>query len=191
MRHAVLTAAIDLLADGVEAATVPAIAARSGVHASSIYRRWGDQGGVLLDALLDAADSASPIPHTGSLRDDLIALLSDVQRMFASPIGAGLVEIILLTPRDEGLAELRRAYWASRHGALVGMIDAAIARGELPAGTDAAFTLELLVGPVHTRALLDRGNPDASLPARIVDSVLYGIAGVAHPLQRRSERSSA
>jgi AcrR family transcriptional regulator len=196
VRHAVLASAVDLVtAEGADAATIPAIAARAGVNSSSVYRRWGNREAVLLDALLEAADDAAPIPRTGDLREDLIALLRDVQTMLASPLGDAMVKILLLSPGDDSLADLRRTYWSRRLEHVGQILRAAVERGQLPADTDVAFTIELLVGPLHTRALFSGSQPDPAVPARIIDRVLpirpnradsgadrpHGQAGIAVP----------
>ena len=185
VRRAVLDAAVELLIkDGVAATTVPAIAARAGVHATSIYRRWGDRSGVLLDALLDASGAMTPAPRSGDLRADLIAALAHVQQMLASPLGPAMLEIVLAQSGDTSAAELTRMYWARRLKDVGAIVEEAIVRGELPLGTDPEFTCQLLTGPLHAEALFNRGNPDPALPDRTVDSVLYGIARAT----RRSAR---
>jgi len=159
----------------VAGTTVPAIAARAGVHATSIYRRWGNRSGVLLDALLDASGAMTPASRSGDLRADLIIALAHVQQVLASPLGPAMLEIVLAGSGDTSAAELTRMFWARRLKDLGAIVEDAIVRGELPVDTDPEFTMELLTGPLHAQALLHRENPDPALPERTVDSVLYGI----------------
>ncbi len=163
-----------LLEGGVEAVTIPAVAARAGVHASSIYRRWGERDALLVEALLERADTEIPIPDTGSLREDLVLLVDEVRRLLMSPFGRALAE--LLTSSDAAsLAELRRTYWAARLARAQAIADRAVERGELDAGVDRRLLFELIVGPLHTRAMTTPGRIDRALPRRIVDTVLDGV----------------
>src|ERR1700751_5486813 len=86
-RESVLDAALVFLgSEGPHALTVSEVAARAGVHETSIYRRWGSREALIIDALLSASQEFLPIPDTGSLRADLIA--------FANSLGAYLNETV-------------------------------------------------------------------------------------------------
>lgn len=163
-----------LVDDGLDATTIPAVAERSGVHHTSIYRRWRDRGVLIRDAILHAVDGAVPVPDTGHVRSDLIELVEGVRALFGSPFGAVLIDVV--RSRDDGLAELQHTYWDARldHAAVV--IERAVARGELPPGSDHRLIFELLVGPLHGRFLLGGNDRDAVTADVIVDAVLYGVA---------------
>ena len=50
-------------------------------------------------------------------------------------------------------------------------------RGEVPVDLAAATTLELVVAPLHFRALLIRQPVDADAIAKFVDALLKGLPG--------------
>lgn len=63
---------------------------------------------------------------------------------------------------------------------IVGAIERAIARGELPAGTDPLLVMEPIFAPLHFRVAVFGENPDLGGAARLVDLVLAGArAGAA------------
>jgi AcrR family transcriptional regulator len=69
VRRTVLAAAFDELADnGVAGSTVAGVARRSGVHETTIYRRWITRENLLVDAMLNRSAQAIPPPDTGSTR---------------------------------------------------------------------------------------------------------------------------
>jgi AcrR family transcriptional regulator len=174
VRRAVLDATMQLLVeDGPDAATIPAIAERSGVYHTSIYRRWKNRGAVIHEAILDAVDTVTPVPDTGGIRTDLIEVLNEVRRLLQSPLGAVLLD--LARSRDESLAELQQTYWDGRLDRGSVIVERAMVRGELPAATDHRLVFELLVGPLHARTLLSRGHLDSIRVEVIVDVVLDGI----------------
>ncbi len=80
----VLEATRTLLAEkGFEATTTQAIAERSGVHASAIYRRWSTRTEIIEEAVASGFPLMSVAP-TGDLRRDLRRLL----RAMAATLGA-------------------------------------------------------------------------------------------------------
>ena len=70
----VLAVAGDLLADeGRQGFSIDAVAKRSGVARTTIYRHWPELGDLLFDTFR-AMGHVVPIVETGSVRDDLVAL---------------------------------------------------------------------------------------------------------------------
>jgi AcrR family transcriptional regulator len=63
VRRTVLDAALaELSAVGYAAFTIDGVARRSGVHKTTIYRRWNGPGQLVADAIISYADAAAPIP---------------------------------------------------------------------------------------------------------------------------------
>ena len=175
VRREVLAATLQiLLEEGLAATTIPAIAERSGVHHTSIYRRWNDRTALIREAALSAVDAEAPVPDTGNLRSDLIAGLDEVRKLLISPLGTVLLDAA--RSRDDDLNELRRTYWDARLDHCSVIVEHAVARGELPAGTDHRLVFELLIGPIHARMLLSPDTLDDVSTTTIVDAVLNGVA---------------
>ena len=76
-RQAILAAAAELLlARGLGAVSMDAVADRAGVSKATIYRWWPTKETLALDALYTEWATATPAPRdTGSLRGDLLSLL--------------------------------------------------------------------------------------------------------------------
>jgi hypothetical protein len=55
------------------------------------------------------------------------------------------------------------------------MIERAKERGEVPADLDAATALELVIAPLHFRALLTRQPIDEQATEQLVDALLTGL----------------
>src|SRR5665213_2836916 len=71
-KAATFEAAATLTAErGHEAVTMTEIAARAGVAATSLYRRWGDVRVLLMEVAVERLMRERPLPDTGSLREDL------------------------------------------------------------------------------------------------------------------------
>jgi AcrR family transcriptional regulator len=175
VREAIVVATIGLLLEeGRAGLSIPAVAARAGVAPTSIYRRYGDLDGLLLDVLLEQADAALPIPDTGSFRGDAIALLEGVRELLASPFGRIFAEVVMAWRGPEDWP-MRSAYWGERLGRATVIVERGIDRGELAPGSDPRLVLELMLGPLHARALTAPERLGADLPARIIDTCLAGV----------------
>jgi hypothetical protein len=59
---------------------------------------------------------------------------------------------------------------------LAAQIERAKERGEVPADLDAATSLELVIAPLHFRALLARQPIDDQAIAQLVDALLTGLS---------------
>ncbi len=157
------------------------IARRAGIHGTSIQRRWGTRENLILDALLDYSREQLPIPDTGTLRDDLSAFARSIAAYLATPLGEALARALATADDDQILAASRAEFWRTRYDAARVIIDRAVDRHELPAGTDTALALEFLVAPLHFRKLLSRQPIDDELIRRQVDILVRGLApGVDH-----------
>ena len=176
VRRIVLAAAFDELAEnGVANASVAGVARRSGVHETTIYRRWITRENLFVDAMLNRSAQEIPVPDTGTIRGDLLAIARAVIAYMTSPVGHAVLHAALL-PTDDGYTEARHAFWSGRIDALRVVVQRGIDRGELLANTDPGLLLETLVAPLHGRLLLTGEPIGDDLPEQLVDLVLRGAA---------------
>jgi AcrR family transcriptional regulator len=177
VREAVLKATLHVVAEhGADAVSISEIARQAEVHETSVYRRWPTKEHLVLDALLDYSEAKLPIPNTGTLRDDLVAFATEVIAYLDSPLGRTLVRSMAVAGDDDTLAAGRAQFWKSRLDLAGAMIARAKDRGEVSTGLDAALALELLIAPLHFRALLTRQPIDEHDIAQLVDALLTGLA---------------
>jgi AcrR family transcriptional regulator len=178
-RQAILDAARELLAEdgGVRALTVEAVAARSGVAKTTIYRRWRDKWELALDAvMIDMLPRFDDPVDVGDTRQELITFIDPIVKFLGSrpygPAMQALVSVIASEP------ELARAYRERvvepRREQLAPVIARGIARGDLRPDTDVQLLHEFLLGPTFYRLLLSGGSLDRRLAARLVDGILAG-----------------
>ncbi len=178
VRADVLRSTLEALAEnGASGLTVSEIARRSGVHATSIQRRWGTLQNLILDALLTYSQEQLPVPDTGNLRDDMVALARLIAAYLNTPLGAALAQAMATVEEDAQLAASRAQFWQTRYDVTRVIVDRAIDRHELAADTDHQLALELMVAPLHFRALLVRQPIEEDRIERLVDTLLHGLAG--------------
>ena len=80
------------------------------------------------------------------------------------------------SPHDSRLAAANGRFWAERLALDGVIVERAIERGEVAAGTDPGRVIEAVVGPIHLRLLLTGEPVDRSFLEWIVDVVVDGIA---------------
>jgi AcrR family transcriptional regulator len=168
-----------LAEDGLAGMSIEQVAARAGVGKATIYRRWPSRGALALDAFMAEFSQLLSPPNTGSVRGDLVSALRTWSRAVTQTrAGRMLAGLLAEAQRDENLA----AAWRERvfeplrrqHRAIV---REAVARGELPGGTDADLVLDLLFGAAYHRLLHGHLKLTDRFARQAVDIVLDGLGG--------------
>lgn len=176
-RASVLAAALELMNEkGIAGTTIEAVAGRSGVAKTTIYRQWADAPALVLATLDDLLQPPAD-PDLGTLRADLLLLVGGLaQALVASPAAGIMAGLMDAAERDPAFAALHAREAERRHGVVLAVIERGIRRGELPAGTDPHDVLDLLTGPIFYRRYTGRARLDAPFAARVVSRVLaaYG-----------------
>jgi AcrR family transcriptional regulator len=188
-KQAILDATRELLAEGgdVGSLTVEAVAARSGVAKTTIYRRWRDKWELALDAvMIDMLPGFAEPVDVGDTRKELITFVDAARKNLSTlpsaPAMQGLASQIATEP------ELGRVYREQvvepRREQLRPVVERGIARGDLRPDTDVRLVHELLVGPIFYRLLFSGGPIDRKLSVRIVDATLEGFTPAAKKRSR-------
>ena len=168
--ESVFAAAIAELADRAYAdISVESIAARAGVHKTTVYRRWGSKPELIRQALAGAAGTHIQVPDTGRADTDARMLARAVQAILAAPQGAAITTALIVGGLSSPeIAELMRQFWAGRLAAIEVIVARAVGRGELPPGTDPAAFMHAVSAPLYFRLLVTREpitEPDADAAA--------------------------
>ncbi|WP_327147770.1 TetR/AcrR family transcriptional regulator [Nocardia sp. NBC_01329] len=155
----------ELTEHGYDALTVDTVAARAGVHRTTVYRRWRDVGGLLGDVFAAAADIDWHPRDTGSLHGDLAALNQEIQDSLTEEpsIAAALIAVSF---RSEEAARALRELWENRYAQSEVVVERAVRRGELAPDVDARAVLIAATAPVYHQLALLRSPPDPRLPDR-------------------------
>lgn len=137
--------------------SVETIAARAGVHKTTVYRRWGTKAELVAQALAGAAAAAIEVPDTGTIESDLRALSRSVGAVLADPGGAAITRALLAGAAESAeIGALMDRFWATRLAAISAIVDRAVQRGEISTGTDAAGIMNAVAAPLYYRLLVTR-----------------------------------
>jgi AcrR family transcriptional regulator len=181
--NAVLAAAAELLlAHGLHAVSMDAVAKRAGVSKATIYRWWPTKETLALDALYSAWAAARPPPRdTGSLRGDLLSLMRRWARLTSTrPYGRVIAALIARAQTDPDFAaEYRRRFVEPRRDESRAVFQRAITRGEIPADVKIEVALDLLYGPLYLRLLHGHAPLSDRFVCDLVDLAMSGISATA------------
>jgi AcrR family transcriptional regulator len=150
--------------------TMTEIAERAGVAATSLYRRWGEVGILLLEVTVDQLDREHPLPDTGSLDGDLRAWAQRIAAGLRSKRGSALFKVIVASAAQGGIRDSARVRAMDpRVKQIEAMLNRADERGEqAPAVSE---VLDHLLAPLYFRALF--GAPgNSAFAAGLLDHLL-------------------
>src|SRR5262245_10460543 len=157
---------------GLAGVTVDAVARRSGVAKTTIYRHWPSREALLLDACAQMGPHFD-IPDEGSFSNDVRALAQRVfEQLLSGPYAAILLSLMDAAERNPDLAALLAAAQAKLVEAVRTVLTRARARGELRHLPDASNLAALIVGPLLYRRLFSREPLSEGFFRLIVESVV-------------------
>ncbi|MFI2634197.1 TetR/AcrR family transcriptional regulator [Streptomyces collinus] len=147
---------------GRNALTVPLVAQRAGVTASTIYRRWGDLQELLSDVAVERLrPEAAPEDH-GDLLSDLASWAEQFLDEMASPTGRAYIRDALLGDPEGSNAGQCSAYAAEQIGVI---LSRAIDRGD--DAPDVETVIDRVVAPLMYRILFRPDGLDAAYARRL------------------------
>ena len=187
LEHVLLEAAWSELADnGYATFTMEAVAARAGTSRPVLYRRWADKHALVRAALAHALNEEIAMPDTGTLRGDTLLLMKQANRSRLRLAGVmtlhlgGYYKETGTTPAD-----LREALLAGRPRIARGVIDRAIARGEVASDSVSDRIVLLPYMLLQQEFLLTLKPASARVIEEIVDTIFLPLILVAGSATRR------
>jgi AcrR family transcriptional regulator len=164
---AILQAALDVFAEhGYAGVSIEGVAARAGVGKASIYRRYATKAELVVEAVRCGAHLDDELPDSGDLRADLATMMRPLLERLRGDDGKLLTTFAVERFRNPDLAEeFDRSVVGAKRGHVRRLINAAVARGDLPASIDVDLVAEApaaflwhhaLYGLPLTDDLLDR-----------------------------------
>jgi len=188
----VATAAVELYGEvGWAGFNIDAVARRAGVGKTSVYLRWSNRLDLLVDALRTRVADVAQV-DSGDVRTDLVLLARQFLDLYLGDAGAAAMRLGVEAERIDALDARREALSGSQDRAALAIVERAVARGELPAGTSAQLLIDAVSGAAlfHVMKTLprdrERARQDSGAYAeQLVDLLLDGFR-----MQRPSTRTT-
>ncbi|OAA28340.1 transcriptional regulator [Frankia sp. EI5c] len=166
-----------LAANGFGGLSMEAVAAAAGVGKATVYRRWPTKGALVADALATLAEPHEP-HDTGSLRDDLVAVVNAVRRNNIQTLSGRIMPRLLAEKESHPdlFDTYRQQVIAPAREQVASVLRRGVAAGELKADLDIDLVTDMLVGPVSYRQYTAGSHEvTGTRISQIVDTVLGGI----------------
>ena len=174
---AIEKAAVEILREvGYEQLTIEAVATRAQVSKATIYRRWKNKAAMVADSVHHYAFCKAPTIDTGSLRGDLIEVLTEKVKTMKSADGQLIAGLMCMARTDEDLSEVLTerlsGYASAAHAAI---FDRAVLRGEIPANAKRELVIQLVPAVIGFRIFMARENVNRKFIENFVDDVLLPV----------------
>jgi AcrR family transcriptional regulator len=180
-RRRLLDAAREIVStDGVAAVTADAVARRSGVAKTTLYRHFGSTDGLVFAAVADSV-TADPPPDTGTLRGDLEAIHRRYLHIASSQQSREL--FAWMVARSIESAENRELFRRARvqpRGPTTVAIQRAIARGELDADIDVDLAMHIIQGPLISQRIVENSEVSETDLQRLLDMIVLALGADGH-----------
>ncbi|MGI3783519.1 MAG: TetR/AcrR family transcriptional regulator [Janthinobacterium lividum] len=167
---------------GPDPISVAQVAARAGVNAATVYRRWGSLEALLLEVAVDDLNERSDLRSSGDLRTDLEAYGTSVVRGLEAPGGMPFLSAIMAAASSP---QVGVAPTLALVGRRLELVRAMLAVSDPDGSLSPVDVVDGLVGPLYFRALLvgPPGVTDADV-VRLAD----GLVAVAEHRRRTGLR---
>jgi AcrR family transcriptional regulator len=174
-RRAVLDAALRLCErDGYQQLTIKAIATEAGVGRQTVYRWWPDKAEILMEALVELAESLDlrePI-DSGDTLSDVRALLSITYSLTQSIAGQAIVGLMSDAQADPALsAKLQGNVIGPRRDALREILRRGVDRGEVSAAVSLDLVVDFAFGAMWYRLLSRHAPVNEEFAGKVTDAL--------------------
>lgn len=154
-RAKLLAAATALLVEGgPRTVTVDAVAERSGVAKSTLYRHWDSVHELLVDVMRANVPPAPPVDLGAGFESALREWMSNGVVTLSAPDWARILPALLeLRAHTPEMAEVLAADFEEKLAAIVAILDLGATEGWIPEGLDPRIVTNALIGPLVLAAL--------------------------------------
>jgi AcrR family transcriptional regulator len=172
--EAIHQAALAVLSEvGYDRTTVESIAQRAQVGKATIYRRFKNKEEILMAAMREHASCSLPQIDTGSLRGDLISLITEHVKLLKGPEGELMMSLLSIAHRDPELGKLlnqNSPIEAESESSKI--FERAIKRGEISKKANIAFLSDVVPSIITHRIFITHQPVDKKFIEQLVDELL-------------------
>ncbi len=175
-RQKALSAAQTVIAEhGIAGFTLDAVAHKSGVAKSTIYRHWEDRNDLLFSAI-GCMVQPFPTPNTGSLAGDLRAFMCVVLPIISDPVMRRTMTGVLAAATDDPeLARVHQQMMEQRMAPITTILDLAKGRGEVARDLDTELALALIEGPFFVKLVVKNQPLDDATLDEMIDLIVKAL----------------
>ena len=172
--EAIHRAAIEVLTEvGYDRTTIESIASRAQVSKATIYRRYKNKQEILLAAVDSHATCLLPSVDTGSLRGDLIQLITEHIKTLKGPEGELLMNLLTIAHRDPEFGKvLIKSKPIVADGESAKIFERALMRGEISKNANIDFLGDVIPSIFSHRIFVTHQPVDRKFIEQLVDDLI-------------------
>ena len=176
-----------LIEDGIGAMSIEAVARRSGVAKTTLYRHFGGIDGLVFAAVV-ASVSEVVVSDTGSLIGDLRKIQHNYLDIASSKVNREVfVWMLTRAMQSPEAAALFRKERIQPRGPTVVALQRAIARGELSPTTNIELAMHVIQGPLISKRIVDNLDLTDDEFDTLLEMTVRALVDTTAPKERRSE----
>ena len=157
---------------GLANVSIDEISRVSGVSKTTIYRHWPSRSALLIDACSRLGGTAD-IPDTGSLKDDLHALLSALAEQLQMASWSAVVpSIVDAAERDADVLTMQTEWHKGLMAPFARVVERARIRGEVQPHIDSHGLIAMTVGALFYRRWFSREPIDTRFVNTVVNAAV-------------------
>ena len=176
-----------LIEDGIGAMSIEAVARRSGVAKTTLYRHFGGIDGLVFAAVV-ASVSEVVVSDTGSLIGDLRKIQHNYLDIASSKVNREVfVWMLTRAMQSPEAAALFRKERIQPRGPTVVALQRAIARGELSPTTNIELAMHVIQGPLISKRIVDNLDLTDDEFDTLLEMTVRALVDTTAPKERRDE----
>jgi len=172
-RKAVADAVLELLRDGRLLLEVRDVAALSGVHRTTIRRRWPDRDALIAEAMAQHTSRLSIDPE-GDWRAVLQRTAFGLRDFMSDPTESALNRLLAVTESEEFMSAVVRQ-WGQLFSRLAAPLAEAQSRGEIRRDADVQMIVLSLASTMLTLTVYNRRPPSDRATERLAQQAIRGM----------------
>lgn len=163
---------------GLGALSLERVAKRAGVGKAALYRRWSSKQEMAMALIKEIGLNITSVPNSGSLEEDLQLMLLSLRRTLRhSLVRRILPDLHAEMARSGALSkEIRTTLQQERRERGKGIVERAIARGELPDDADRDLANDALGSILYWRVIVTGGRVNRAEIDKIAKFIAAGLA---------------
>ena len=173
-KNEIVGATIELLESiNYSSLTIEAVAARSNVGKTTIYRWWKHKSDLVFDAFIAKTETIYEFDLTKSTYENFVQQLLTLTSVLKSGIGRAVLTVV--AEEREIAAKFLNDYLTPRRVETKKILQVGVDKGEIQDNCDFGIILDMLYGPIYFKFILFNRIPDQAYIESLVKQVIKGI----------------
>lgn len=173
-RQSIINSTVKLIESvGYEKLKIVDVAKDAGVGKQTIYRWWASKAELVIEAVVEDGNKYVAIPDTGSMVEDLRALIRASCARVTTDASKNMLSGLLMAGRKDAktLQLFRKQFIEARRDIIRNMFKKHSGSSELKDEINIELIIDLIFGPMWYRMLMETASLDVHFADELVDHI--------------------